>query len=653
MPNQTSLANVGVVGTGDLPLLFSPVEVGPFTLRNRLITTAHGAFRPWDPSDSGQQFIEYQRRRAAGGLGMIILQPIFVEPDPAWPLMMYERITRLAEAIHAEGARAVLQLVSFGGQMSAAYNLGGRPLWSFNGMQAPGGEVAHRMTSDEVEQMVDAFGRAARVATEAGLDGVELHGAHGYLIHQSYSPWGNDRDDEWGEPLAFSRAVIARVREIIGPEKILGFRMAEYDERPAEHGGMSGEQLRAIGKAMVETKSIDYLNTSIGSKAPDYAAIAVASYRTRPGHELELTHAMREAIGAAVPVVGVGRILTAEQGERALANGDCDLVAMTRGHIADPDIAVKVQRGDGHRVRRCVGANECNDRKLAGFNIACFHNPDVGREARGPVVPTDAPRRVLVAGAGPGGLKAAELAALRGHDVVLLDREREVGGALRHVRATAARELFHAVDHLVGELELLGVRLRLATEVDRQLLASERPDHVIVATGATRDATSAFTGADRITVLTSGQALGGAVGQRVLVLDRLGVNEGPLVAEALVATGRQITFATPFDSFAPHAGYSHRKDLAGIFRRAGVTVLTDSDVVEYDGSSVTVADPDGAVVAKLEADSVVAVTAPTPELGLVTILEELAIPYSVIGDAEAPRGVQVAMREADDVARAL
>ena len=260
---------------------------------------------------------------------------------------------------------------------------------------------------------------------------------------------------------------------------------------------------------------------------------------------------------------------------------------------------------------------------------------------------------MLVAGAGPGGLKAAELAALRGHDVVILDHTPEAGGALRHVRATAARELFHAVDHLVGELGLLGVQLRLSTDIDRDVIASERPDHVIVATGAVRDARAAFIGAERVGVLTADHALGGDVGARVLVLDRLGVNEGALVAEALVAADRQITFATPFDSFAPHAGYSHRKDLAVIFRRAGVTVLTDSDVIEYDGSVVTIADPEGAVVAKLEADSVVAVTAPVPELALVPILDELAITYSVIGDAGAPRGVQVAMREADDVARAL
>ena len=136
----------------------------------------------------------------------------------------------------------------------------------------------------------------------------------------------------------------------------------------------------------------------------------------------------------------------------------------------------------------------------------------------------------------------------------------------------------------------------------------------------------------------------------MLVLDRLGVNEGPLVAEALIASGCRVTFATPFDAFAPQAGYSHRKDLATIFRRADVSVLTDSDVIEYDGSTATLADPEGSIAAKLEFDAIVAVTAPAPQVGIVPILSELHIPYSVIGDARAPWGVQVAIREADDVA---
>jgi 2,4-dienoyl-CoA reductase-like NADH-dependent reductase (Old Yellow Enzyme family) len=583
---------------------------------------------------------------------MIILQPLFVEPDPSWPLLFAERMERLATAIHDEGAVAVLQIVNFGGQMSANYNLGGRPLWSFNGMQAPGGEIAHRMTDGEVHQMVEAFASTAAVATQAGIDGVELHGAHGYLIQQSYSAWGNGRDDSWGEPLAFSRAVINATRAAIGPEKILGFRMSEFDERTPEEGGVSVDELRSIATQVVATGSIDYLNTSIGSKAPDYAALAVATYRTRPGHELELTHAMREAIGAAVPVVGVGRILTPDMGEAALGNGDCDLVAMTRGHIADPDIAVKVRGGQASRIRRCVGANECNDRKLAGMNIACFHNPDVGREARGPVTRTD-PRRVLVIGAGPAGLKAAEIAALRGHEVTVIDRDSEPGGALRHVRATAGRELTFAIDHLLGELAILGVSLTMATEVDRKMLTRLAPDVAVVATGALRTTSGAFGGSDHSNVLDSIQALTGNVGHRVLVLDRLGVNEGPLVAEALVARGHLVTYVTPLESLAPHAGWSHRKDFAAIFRRSETRVLTDLDVTKYDGFSAALVDPDSRVAHEIEADTVVAIVAPVPQLAIASTLDELDIDHWVIGDASAPRGVQVAMREADDVGRNL
>ena len=634
-------------------MLFSPIRVGPFELRNRLITTGHGAFFPWNPADTGDQFIEYQRRRAAGGLGMMILQPLFVDPLESWPLMMAERMSRLAEAVHEEGARAVLQLVNFGGQMSANYNIGNRPLWSFNGMQAPGGEISHRMSLTEIDEMVAAFARAARVATEAGLDGVEIHGAHGYLVHQSYSRWGNDRTDAWGEPLAFTRSVLQATRQAIGRDKIIGFRMAEYDERPAAQGGMTEVELRQIGADVVELGEIDFLNTSIGSKAPDYAAIAVATYRTAPGHELELTRQMRAAIGGAVPVVGVGRILTPEQGEEALRRGDCDLVAMTRGHIADPDIAVKVRRGDSHRIRRCVGANECNDRKIAGLTIACMHNPDVGREGRGPVAPSSARREVLVVGAGPGGLKAAEIAALRGHAVTLVDAADEVGGHFRFVRATSAKSMVHVIEHLTAELALLGVEPQLRTRADRNLLERLRPDAVVVATGTRRGVAGAFDGAEHAGVLTSLDALIGERGRRVLVLDRLGLAEAALVAETMLGSGRDVVFATPFDALVPHAGYSHRKDVSAAFRRGGVRVITDADVAQFDGHHVELVDPDGKVCERLGVDEIVAVVAPTPELELLPVLGELGLEHHLIGDAVAPRSVYHAMREADDVARVL
>jgi 2,4-dienoyl-CoA reductase-like NADH-dependent reductase (Old Yellow Enzyme family)/thioredoxin reductase len=638
----------------EFALLQSPLNVGSRTLRNRVITTAHGSFDPWGAPELFERYLSYQRARSAGGVGMIIMHPLYVEPDPRWPLPMADRLQRIAETLHADGAVAVQQIVNMGGQMSTRYNLGGRPLWSFNGMQSPGGEVSHRMADEEIVAVVEAYARTARTATEAGIDGVELHGAHGYLIQQSFSPWGNNRIDRWGEPLAFTRAVVEATRAAIGPDPILGFRIAEWDERSAGEGGLSPKQFQEIARSIVDGGEIDYLNTSIGSKAPDYAQLAVATYRQKPGHELQYTHDMRAAIGARVPVVGVGRIVDPHMAEAALRNGDCDLVAMTRAHISDPAIVAKIAGRETSRIRKCVGANECVDRKLAGLPaIACFHNPDVGQETLGPIILASHPKHLLVVGAGPGGLKAAEVAALRGHHVTLVDRNEHAGGQLRFVQHTAAAELLGAIDHLVSELHLLGVKPQLGLEVDADLLERLHPDAVVLATGARRTTTGAFSGTDRPGVLTSCEALTSEPGPRVIVLDRLGDNEAALVAEALAGKGRAVTLVTPFDSMAPFAGYTHRKDLSQFFRRSGTRLLTETDIAAFDGQTARVADPEGRTVANIRCDAIVAVTGPVPDVSLHPVLRRLGVPFHPIGDAVAPRGVSTAIREANTYLRSL
>ena len=633
--------------------LLSPLTVGPIQLRNRVVITAHGTFDPWNPLDSGVQYIDYQRRRVAGGASMTILQPIKVEPDPNWPLPMFDRLERLATAIHEEGSVAILQLVSFGGTMSANFSHAGRPLWSFNGMQARNGEVSHKMTSGEVDLMIEAFVRAARVATQAGIDGIELHAAHGYLIEQSLSRWGNGREDKWGEPLVFVRDLISSVRSAIGGHKILGLRVNQLDDHAPEMGGRSAEELRETTRRIVAAESLDFLDTSVGSRAPDYSALAVGTYRTKPGYELELTRATRKAIGASIPVIGVGRIIDPDFAELALRNGDCDLIAMTRAHISDPDVVAKIIRGDSGRIRKCVGANECTDRKLNGLHIGCFHNPDVGRESLGPVTRSELQRRIAIIGAGPAGLKAAEIAALRGHNVTVFDRNAELGGALRFVRNTAAQELFGTIDHLQHELQYLGVTVHLNCDVQEDLIRQQTFDHVILATGAMPVVEHAFTGADSPKVHNSWQALTELPQGHILVLDRTGVQEASLIAEVLVNAGRSVTFVTPFETYAPRAGYTQRKDLGASFRRGGVKLITECDVSNFDGVRVTLRDSDQRIAHEFAVNGIVAVVAPAPELALTTGLDELSLTYDVIGDALAPRGVLAAMRDADAVARFL
>jgi 2,4-dienoyl-CoA reductase-like NADH-dependent reductase (Old Yellow Enzyme family) len=634
--------------------LLTPIKVGPFELPHRIITTAHVAFRVWDPNDPGDRYIEYQKRRA-GGLAMAVLEPIWVEPHGTWPELLSEKMSRVAAAVKGEGARAVLQLVSYGGQAGLGYTmtgLSGRLLWSFSGRQSPYGPPSHRMSAGEIECMVEGFARAARVAAEAGMDGVELHGAHGYMIHESFSPWGNQRDDEWGERTAFTSAVMSACRQAMGPDKILGLRMAAMDDIPPARGGQTEDELCGIAAQFVEPGDVDYMNISVGSRAPHYANLSTATYRHDWGTELKYSARLRRAINGAVPVVGVGRILTPEQGEIALQRGDCDLVAMTRGHISDPDILAKVRSGESNRIRKCVGANECVDRSFGGITIACFHNPEVGREGR-PLKIAQISKKVLVVGAGPAGLKAAEIATNRGHNVVLMDAAPEPGGRMRWIRATAAQPLWHSVEWLVQELELAKVDIVLNTRVDSQVVADVAPDTVVLATGAQADPKAAVENTGAARLISSEEALDGAAGDRVVVLDRIGAMEAGLVAEALCLAGKKVTYVTPFDQLVPFGGYSHRLDLQTVFRRNGCDLLTLADVGRVDAFGVAVVDLDGRVTRTVTADTLVAVTVAEPVLDLTDILDEQAVPYQVVGDAIAPRGVLSAIRDGYTAARAI
>lgn len=288
------------------------------------------------------------------------------------------------------------------------------------------------MSSAEIEAMVEGYGRVAELVVGAGLDGVELHGRHGYLIQQSFSPWMNRRTDEWGEPLRFWRAVLNRVRAGVGDDAIVGARIPSDDLQPAADGGLGPTRLAEIAAELVALRKLDYLNPTHGSDGNHYSR-SIGTYRRPHGDFLADTRRIREAIRAAIPVLGVGRITSLKAAEAALERGDCDLVGMTRAHIADPDLVTKAARAQAGSITLCVGANTgCIDRGVLGGDLMCFHNPDVGREYRPELLPTPASshRRVLVVGGGPSGLKAAEIAARRGHLVTLAERSARLGGRL-------------------------------------------------------------------------------------------------------------------------------------------------------------------------------------------------------------------------------
>jgi 2,4-dienoyl-CoA reductase-like NADH-dependent reductase (Old Yellow Enzyme family) len=352
-------------GSDAYELLLSPYTLRGRTLRNRVITTAHSIAAPYALEGSADSYIEYCRRRAAGGVGMIIAMPVVVDPLPGWPSQVADRMAALAGAVHAEGGTVVSQVVFFGGQIGSQVNHAGRPMWSLNGRQDEFGEASHRMSADEVRLIVDAHERTARVIAESGLDGLELHGGHGYLFDQALSPWGNDRDDEWGEPMALPRALIAASRRALGPDKILGFRITANDALRAEEGGLSVEDHISIAVQIVDTGEIDYLNPTIGVKAPAYSQISVANYWYPDGFDLPYSEALSRKLGGRTAIVGIGGIVDPRMGEEALRAGKCDLVAMTRANISDPDLVNKLRGsgGPGQAVRARGGVQRLPRRR--------------------------------------------------------------------------------------------------------------------------------------------------------------------------------------------------------------------------------------------------------------------------------------------------
>ena len=371
------------------PNLLSPAQIGRIEVRNRVVFTAHGAFLDfYKPSEPPERYVGYQERRAAGGAGLIILQPVHVHPSSHAmghhtydPDDLRAKLTLIGERLHAHGAKVLIQLMHFGAEFNTDARLDLQPLWGFSPLTSPtGAEVAHEMTPAEIEEVVDGFARTAAIAIEAGLDGVEVHATHGYLVQQSFSPWGNRRTDEWGEPRRFVTAVLERIRAAVGAQPVVSLRMSVDDFLPEAAGGLGPKGLRGLARSFAETRLLDLVNTSAGARSAHYAK-AVASYQHPHGLFLPLDRELRAELAGLVPVIGVGRITTPELAEEAVRDGFCDLVAMTRAQIADPELVRKLQTGERARLRPCVGANQgCVDRMVGALPITLLPQP--GRRAR-------------------------------------------------------------------------------------------------------------------------------------------------------------------------------------------------------------------------------------------------------------------------------
>ncbi len=530
--------------------VLSPIAINQVVVKNRVVRTAHG-------TNIGQgritdELIAYHEARAAGGCGLTILEAASVHPTDMGTLRLHD------PSVVADYQRLTSRLAPY--NMAVFQQLGhlgyegvtadGGPPWSASEQAGPSiRRPAKPMTADDIAELTDAFGRAARWCVDGGLDGVEVHIAHGYLIQQFISPTVNRREDgyggSWENRIRLAREIVRAVREAVGSGVAVGVRIGS--EAVGDGGVTEHDCTRLVG-VLAGDGLIDYVNLTYGSCLRPHKIIG--GMHEPPGYELEAAAPVVAAAG--IPAVVTGRFRTLAEADELIAAGVADLVGLTRAHIADPELVVKSTQGREAEVRPCIAGN---DGCVGGLNrgrLSCAVNPAVGREQdyplptpvtqpspfsrplpadRSPVVHPQ-PRRIAVVGGGPCGMEVARLAAEQGHQVVLFEARSTLGGAVRQAQMLPTRGLLGDIcDWQERELARLGVEVRLGRPADVDGVAAVRPDLVVVATGATGAEVP-----DPARLPAGGTAV---------VDDRFGGYEALGLAEWLATQGLKVKLTTP------------------------------------------------------------------------------------------------------------
>jgi 2,4-dienoyl-CoA reductase-like NADH-dependent reductase (Old Yellow Enzyme family) len=651
--------------TTTFPHLFSPLRVGHVTLKNRIMSTGHDTSLPREHKVN-DALIAYQEARARGGCGLIVVQVASVHETAQYTSHVLMAVDdscipgyrRLAETCHAHGATVFGQLFHPGreimegldGSAPIAYAPSAVPNERFHMMPRP-------LTKALIAAIVEGYGAAAARLKRAGLDGVEIVASHGYLPSQFLNPRLNLRTDEYGgsldNRLRFLREVAASIRAHAGGDFVVGLRISGDD---LDHDGQkASEGLEAI-LALEAGGGLDYYNVIAGSSA----SLAGAVHIVPP---MIIQHGYVAPFAAAVtakvqkPVFVTGRINQPQIAETIIASGQADVCGMTRAQICDPEMANKARDGRTDDIRACIGCNQaCIGHFHLGYSISCIQFPESGRELtygkRTKAVPR---KKILIAGGGPGGLKAAAVAAERGHEVTLHEASERLGGQALLAQLLPGRAEFGGiVTNLSREVERAGARVVKRSKVDRALVERERPDAVIVATG----------GKPRLPplegegghVVTAWQVLKDEanVGSSVVVADWRCDWIGLGLAEKLARAGCQVRLCVDGLHAGQRLPWYVRDSWNGILHKLGVQVIPYARLYGADGNTVYFQHATSAEPIILEGVDTLVTSYGHDRVGeLEAELEGWGGEVQVIGDCATPRTAEEAVLEGLKAATAL